>query len=120
MFDTGLARFVDRTFVKIGPKIENHPLFPEKTNVQFAKILDPNRIRVRVWERGTGVTLASGSSSCAVAVAAIRNEFTQNKVTVDLDGGSVEVNWKSDGVWLTGPTAHSFSGTLTKDFLKYE
>ena len=105
---------------KIGPEIENHPLFPERTNVQFAKILDPNRIRVRVWERGTGVTLASGSSSCAVAVAAIRNEFTQNKVTVDLDSGSLEVNWTSDGVWLTGPTAHSFSGILTKDFLTYE
>ena len=105
---------------KIGPEIENHPLFPERTNVQFAKILNPNRIRVRVWERGTGVTLASGSSSCAVAVAAIRNEFTQNKVTVDLDGGSLEVNWTSDGVWLTGPTAHSFSGILTKDFLTHE
>ena len=105
---------------KIGPKIENHSLFPERTNVQFAKILDKNRIKVRVWERGTGITLASGSSSCAVAVAAIRNELTQNKVTVDLDGGSVEVNWKSDGVWLTGSTSHSFNGILTKDFLQHE
>ena len=88
--------------------------------ISAAKILDKNRIQVRVWERGTGMTLASGSSSCAVAVAAIRNELTQNKVTVDLDGGSVEVNWKSDGVWLTGSTSHSFNGILTKDFLQHE
>jgi len=105
---------------KLGSKIETHPLFPEKTNVQFAKILDQNHIRMRVWERGTGVTLASGSSSCAVTVAAVRNKYTQKKVTVELDGGSLEVNWKVDGVWLTGPTSHSYNGILSKDFLNHE
>lgn len=102
---------------KLGPKFENHPLFPEKTNVQFASIVGKNHIRLRVWERGSGITLASGSSSCAVVVAAVRNNLTQNTVMVDLDGGQIEVNWQSDGVWMTGATAHSFNGTLTKEFL---
>ena len=102
---------------KLGPKFENHPLFPEKTNVQFASIVGKNHIRLRVWERGSGITLASGSSSCAVVVAAVRNNLTQNTVIVDLDGGQIEVNWQSDGVWMTGATAHSFNGTLTKEFL---
>ena len=70
---------------EMGPKFENHPLFPERTNVQFASIKAPNQIRMRVWERGVGVTLASGSSSCATAVAANRRGLTEKKVQIELD-----------------------------------
>ncbi|MEM6407657.1 MAG: diaminopimelate epimerase [Pseudomonadota bacterium] len=100
-----------------GAEIEHHPLFPERTNVQFASLTGTDHLRMRVWERGVGVTLASGSSSCAVAVAAVRKGLTQRKVTIDLDGGRIEIDWRDDGVWMTGPTAHVFSGTLTSDFL---
>ena len=67
---------------------------------------------MRVWERGTGITLASGSSSCAVAVAAHRRGLTGRRVTIDLDGGTLEVDWRDDGVWMTGATSHVFTGTL--------
>ena len=100
-----------------GPRYEHHPLYPERTNVQVAEITGPDRIRMRVWERGTGVTLASGSSSCAVAVAAARRGLTGRRVTIDLDGGTLEIDWRDDGVWMTGPTMHVFSATLTPDFL---
>lgn len=102
---------------QFGPRYEHHPLFPERTNVQVAQIIAPDHIRMRVWERGTGVTLASGSSSCAVAVAAKRRGLTGSKVSIDLDGGRIFIEWTDEGVWMTGPTAHVFSGTLTPDFL---
>ncbi len=101
----------------LGAKYERHPLFPERTNVQFAHVIDENRLRMRVWERGVGVTLASGSSSCAVAVAAARRGLTGRKVHLTLDGGEIAVEWRDDGVWMTGPTAHVFSGELTPAFL---
>jgi diaminopimelate epimerase len=101
-----------------GPRHEHHPLFPERTNVQIAQITGPDRIRMRVWERGAGITLASGSSSCAVAVAAARRGLTGRSVVIDLDGGPLAVNWAEDGVWMTGPTMHVFSGVLTQDFLR--
>jgi diaminopimelate epimerase len=72
---------------------------------------------MRVWERGVGITLASGSSSCAVAVAARRRGLTGPRVTLDLDGGRIEIDWREDGVWMTGPTAHVFDGVLTPDWL---
>ncbi len=100
-----------------GAKLEHHPLFPERTNVQFASLTGPDHLRMRVWERGVGVTLASGSSSCAVTVAAARRGITGKKVMLDLDGGRIEVDWRDDGVWMTGPSAHVFSGHLTGAFL---
>lgn len=93
-----------------GPAHEHHPLFPERTNVQVASVVAPDRIRMRVWERGTGITLASGSSSCATAVAAARRGLTSREVTVVLDGGELTLRWADDGVWMTGPTAHVFDG----------
>jgi diaminopimelate epimerase len=72
---------------------------------------------MRVWERGVGVTLASGSSSCATAVAAARRGLTGRKVKIDLDGGQIEIDWRDDGVWMTGPTMHVFTGTFTTEFL---
>lgn len=96
---------------------EHHPLFPERTNVQVAQIIGPDHIRMRVWERGVGVTLASGSSSCAVAVAAARRGLTGRAVRIKLDGGTLHIDWREDGVWMTGPTSHVFSGHLTPTFL---
>ncbi len=102
---------------QFGPRYEHHPLFPERTNVQVASIIGKDRIRMRVWERGVGLTLASGSSSCAVAVAAARRGLTGRAVRVDLDGGTLMIDWREDGVWMTGPTMHVASGTLTPQFL---
>jgi len=100
-----------------GAAHEHHPLFPERTNVQIAQIVGPDHIRMRVWERGVGVTLASGSSSCAVAVAAARRGLTGRAVRLDLDGGTLHIDWREDGVWMTGPTMHVMTGTLTRQFL---
>lgn len=102
----------------LGAKYERHPLFPDRTNVQFASVLGPNHLRVRVWERGAGITMASGSSSCAVAVAAARRGLNGRKVDITLDGGQITIDWRDDGVWMTGPTMHVFSGVLTADFLR--
>ncbi|MEL7114542.1 MAG: diaminopimelate epimerase [Pseudomonadota bacterium] len=102
---------------RIGPEIEHHPLFPERTNVQFAEILDREHLRMRVWERGTGITLASGSSSCATAVAAARRGLTERRVEVLLDGGPLDIDWRDDGVWMMGATAHVFDAHLTPEFL---
>ncbi len=101
-----------------GPRYEHHPLYPERTNVQVAHLVGPDHIRMRVWERGVGVTLASGSSSCATAVAAARRGLTGRKVRIDLDGGTLWIDWRDDGVWMTGPTMHVFSGTFTAAFLE--
>lgn len=102
----------------IGRVHELHPLFPERTNVQIAQVTGPDHLRMRVWERGVGVTLASGSSSCAVAVAAARRGLTGRMVTLDLDGGRIRVDWREDGVWMTGPWAHVFSGEISDSFLQ--
>ena len=100
-----------------GARLEHHPLYPERTNVQFAQVVGKNRVRMRVWERGVGVTLASGSSSCATAVAAARRGLTGRTVDIILDGGTLQIDWRDDGVWMIGPTSHVFSGVLTPDFL---
>ena len=96
--------------------IEHNQLFPQRTNVQFASLIGDNHIRMRVWERGVGVTLASGSSSCATVVAAVRRGLTDCNVRIDLDGGRLKVDWSNEGVWLTGPTMHVFSGRFTSEF----
>ncbi|MEO0356862.1 MAG: diaminopimelate epimerase [Pseudomonadota bacterium] len=100
-----------------GASIEHNALFPERTNVQFAQLIGPDHLRMRVWERGVGITLASGSSSCATAVAAARRGLTGRQVQIDLDGGRIEINWQDDGVWMTGPTAYVFDGVFTDQFL---
>ncbi|UWQ21774.1 diaminopimelate epimerase [Jannaschia sp. W003] len=91
-------------------RFETHPLFPERTNVQVVSLLGEDRLRMRVWERGVGPTLASGSSSCAVAVAAARRGVSGRSVEIVLDGGSLHIDWRDDGVWMRGPTAHVFDG----------
>lgn len=94
----------------LGPAIEHHPLFPQRTNVQVAHVAAPDTLRMRVWERGVGMTLASGSSSCAVASAAHRRGLTGPEVTIRLDGGEIEIRIADDGIWMTGPTAYVFDG----------
>jgi diaminopimelate epimerase len=101
-----------------GPAIEHHALYPQRTNVQFASLLGPDHLRMRVWERGVGVTMASGSSSCATAVAAARRGLTGRSVQVDLDGGTLWIDWRDDGIWMTGATMHVCNGTLTHEFLQ--
>jgi diaminopimelate epimerase len=101
----------------LGPQVEHDPLFPQRTNVEYASLTAPDRLRMRVWERGTGITLACGSGACATAVAAHRRGLTGRKVTLDVDGGTLQVDWREDGVWLTGPVAHIFEGRLSTAFL---
>ena len=101
----------------VGPVHEHDPLYPQRTNVEFASLTGPDRLRLRVWERGTGITLACGSGACATAVAAHLRRMTGRRVVLDLDGGTLEVDWREDGVWLTGPVAHVFDGVLTPAWL---
>jgi diaminopimelate epimerase len=101
----------------LGPKIEHDPLFPQRTNVEFAELLSPDRLRMRVWERGAGITLACGSGACATAVAAHLRGMIGPRVTLEVDGGTLEVDWRDDGVWLTGPVARVFDGVLTPAYI---
>lgn len=97
-----------------GPKIEHHPLFPKRINVEVAQILSPSKIRVRVWERGVGITQACGTGACAVAVAGVRRGLTDRKVTIMLEGGELNIEWReSDGhVLMTGPAVEAFRGEV--------
>ena len=99
---------------EVGPMIEHHFLFPEGVNVGFAQILATDRIRYRVWERGTGITKACGTGACAAAVAANRRRLTGRNVTVVMDGGELEIEWRTadDHVMMTGPVAVEFAGRL--------
>jgi diaminopimelate epimerase len=104
---------------QIGPLIETHALFPSRVNVEFAQVLDKSRIRMRVWERGVGITLACGTGACATAVAAIRKGLVNRQVEVILDGGSLTLEWREeDGhVLMTGPGVTSFTGEIDLDHL---
>ncbi|OWU86762.1 diaminopimelate epimerase [Oceanicola sp. 22II-s10i] len=100
-----------------GRAVELDSLFPEKTNVEFAEVRARDEIRMRVWERGTGITLACGSGACATVVAAARRGLTERRVRMELDGGWLVLDWREDGVWMTGPTALVFRAELSADFL---
>ena len=93
-----------------GPQMEHHPLYPQRTNVEVVQVLSRDEIRLRIWERGTGPTLASGSCSCAAAVAAARRGLTGRRVRVNVPGGMLMIDWRDDGVWMEGPTAHVYDG----------
>ena len=95
-----------------GPRVETNPLFSEKTNVEFAQILSPNEIRMRVWERGVGITEACGTGSCAALVAAVANQLIKDTATLILDGGRLQITWPGVGkpVQMTGPVVEVFSG----------
>jgi diaminopimelate epimerase len=96
-----------------GAAIERHPLFPEHVNVGFAQIVDRHRIRLRVWERGAGLTQACGTGACAALVAAVRRDLTDRTATLALDGGELLIEWRTDNhVIMTGPAAVDFAGEL--------
>ena len=99
---------------QIGPKFEHHPCFPNRVNTEFVKVLDRNTVKMRVWERGSGETLACGTGACAVAVACILNGLTENKVTVQLLGGDLLIEWnrEADKVYMTGPAEVVFDGEI--------
>ncbi len=101
----------------LGAKFETDPLFPQRTNVEFIHINNRQSIRMRVWERGSIITLACGSGACAAVVVAHRKGLVDRCVDVHLDGGKLTIDWRDDGVWMTGPAAHVFSGVLSSEFL---
>lgn len=98
---------------KVGPIIERLPVFPERTNVEFVQLVGPRELKVRVWERGVGETLACGTGACASVVASVRNNFSGRKVTVHLRGGDLKVEWSENNhVYLTGPAEEVFRGVI--------
>lgn len=100
-----------------GAAVEHDPLFPERTNVEFAQVRSREEIRMRVWERGSGITLACGSGACATLVAASLRGLTEKSVRMEVDGGWLTLDWRDDGVWMTGPTMLVFAGEFDTTFL---
>lgn len=95
----------------LGPVIEHDPLFPERVNVNVAQLVSPDHIRLRVWERGVGITRACGTGACATAVAAMMRKLVGNAVTIELDGGTLHIAWTpGQPILMTGPATHVFSG----------
>ncbi len=100
-------------FAELGPAVEAHPRFRQRTNAEFVQVLDRRRIRVKVWERGAGPTLACGTGACAAVVAAVSRGFTERHVSVELPGGTLEIDWAVGGsVFLTGPAELVFTGEV--------
>ncbi len=98
---------------ELGPVLEHHPIFPERANIGFAQVRSPNRIRLRVWERGAGLTLACGSGACAALVNAARRGLTGRRAAVEVDGGELAIEWRADDhVLMTGPAATAFRGEI--------
>ena len=104
----------DETMAKIGPLFEHHERFPRRVNTEFVKVLSRERVQMRVWERGTGETLACGTGACAVTVASILNGLTGERITVELSGGNLEIFWdrKENVVYMTGPATTVFEGEI--------
>ena len=105
------AEAVDLT--RLGPVLEQNPIFPERANIGVASLLAPDRLRLRVWERGVGLTLACGSAACAALVGAARRGLTGRRAEIVMERGSLSIAWEANGhVLMTGPVATSFRGTL--------
>ena len=103
---------------RLGPMIETHALFPNRTNVEVVEVLDRSHMRMRVWERGVGITQACGTGACAVGVAGVRRNLTDRAVTVTLDGGDLHIVWREDGhVIMTGPVSYSYDGVIDGSLL---
>lgn len=102
---------------EIGPQIEHDPLFPQRINAEFAQVLNPQTIRMRVWERGAGITRACGTGACATLVAAARRGLTGRKADIVLDGGTLTIEWAADNhVYMTGPATEAFRGEIPPGF----
>jgi diaminopimelate epimerase len=105
--------------LRLGPALECHPLFPQRTNVQFAEVLAPDRVRIRIWERGAGHTLASGSSACAVAAACVRRGLTGRSLRVEMEGGTLRVSVEEGyRLRMTGPASEVYTGQLLPEFVE--
>lgn len=103
---------------RVGPLLENHPIFPERANISIAQILSPTHIRLRTWERGAGLTRACGTAACAAAVCAARKKLTERRVRVSLPGGDLVIEWTpEDRIMMTGPAELEFKGQLRRDGL---
>lgn len=100
--------------LETGPELECHPLFPDRTNVEFAQIINKDKIRMRVWERGSGITQACGTGACATAVAAFKNGLTGRNCEIIMDGGTVTIEWEeaSGHILMTGPATKVFDGEI--------
>ena len=109
-----MENVTDLEIEKIGPCFESHERFPKRTNTEFVKVIDRNTVQMRVWERGTGETLACGTGCCATVVACILNGLTDDTVTVKLLGGELEITWdrEADLVYMTGPATTVFEGKI--------
>lgn len=107
---------------RIGPMLENHPMFPERANISLAHVLSDEEVEVRVWERGVGLTEACGTAACAVGVAAARDRRTGRKVRVHLPGGPLDIEWREsdDHILMTGDTEVEFEGLLDPETLTFE
>ena len=99
---------------KYGPQLERHPLFPNRINVEFIEVQSPSQLKMRVWERGAGETLACGTGACASLVAAVLNGHTGREATLQLKGGNLNIRWseKNNRVYMTGPGEEVFSGVI--------
>ena len=103
---------------ELGPVLETDPLFPERANIGVAEVQGRRSIRLRVWERGAGLTQACGSGACAALVAAVRRDLTERAAEVILDGGTLRIAWnEAERVLMTGPASHSFKGRLDPELL---
>jgi diaminopimelate epimerase len=104
---------------RFGPLLENHPIFPDRANISLAHVISRDHIKVRVWERGVGLTRACGTAACAVAVCAARKKLANRQVTIELPGGALELDWReSDGhILMTGPWSLDGEGVLPEDLL---
>jgi diaminopimelate epimerase len=99
---------------RIGPPLENHPIFPERANIEFVQVVDDRTLKMRVWERGSGETLACGTGACASLVASVLNNKTQRRARLELLGGALDIEWSetSGHVYMTGPAAFVFDGEI--------
>jgi diaminopimelate epimerase len=97
---------------RLGPLVEHHPAFPRRVNAHFVQVLSPSEVRMRTWERGSGITLACGTGACAVAVAGVLTGRTGRRLLAHLPGGPLELEWAADGapVFMTGPAVEVFTG----------
>jgi diaminopimelate epimerase len=103
---------------QLGPALEHHPLFPQRANIGVAEVRGPRTIRLRVWERGAGLTAACGSGACAALVAAVRRGLAERSADLLLDGGRLQIAWTGEGrVLMTGPASHGYSGRLHPELL---
>lgn len=114
-----VPELVKDDLLHFGPLVENHPMFPHRTNVQFAKVISPGAVGALIWERGAGYTLASGSSASAVAVACFRQGLVDRSVTVHMEGGDLDIAVEPDmKVIMTGPAEEICAGAFSADFMK--